>query len=244
MFRKLMARRASEAGGKAPKDKAIIHETVPDEVLYPDGKSPAEQADMSWLDATPPPPTRVAARAAAPAPAPTPAPAPAPRPEASVEPTPAPAPIVTDTAPVFASVRDGIANEDSDPAAVNPPLASQDGRPPFPYGWLVVVEGPGVGNWFPLYRGVSHIGMGEGRTVALEFGDARLLPAQHAALSYSEERHAFSLGGNAGVRVNGEERHPGTALRDGDVFTVGGTSLRLVALCSQNFHWSENLNAR
>ncbi len=112
-------------------------------------------------------------------------------------------------------------------------------RPRFPYGWLVIVEGPGVGEWFLLERGVSHIGSAEGQTVRLDFDDATVAPIRHAAVAYDEGRDAFVLdsGPEAAVRLNGTAARSQATLRDGDVISVGGTSLRLVALCSSNFHW-------
>ena len=116
-------------------------------------------------------------------------------------------------------------------------------RPRFPCGWLVVVEGPGVGEWFVLERGVTHIGSGEGQTVHLDFGDTSVAPQQHAALAYDDDRQLFVLEGalDASVRVNGVPQEAALTLRDGDVVSLGRTSLRLVALCSPNFHWASEL---
>jgi hypothetical protein len=234
MLRKLMGRKRQSGEqtdrGSVKEDKAIIHHTVPDEVLYPDRPAPSA-ADMSWLDTAP-----VKARGEDNS---TP---PAFEPSAPAQ-EPAPAPAVSKVAPV---------RKVEPPAAPKPvqlraldmaPNARTDGRPRFPYGWLVVVEGPGTGEWFPLERGMSHIGSSEGQTVQLDFGDAGVVQDRHAALGYDEERHAFVVSSDAAFRVNGVEQTGAASLRDGDVFTVSGTSLRLVALCSQNFHWAEHIAA-
>ena len=234
MLRKLIGRKRHSGDqtdrGSADEDKAIIHQSVPDEVLYPDRPAPSV-ADMSWLDTAP------AKDRDDEKPIPSSS-----KPSAVVQ-SPALAPAVSKVAPV---------SKAEPPAAPKPmqlrasdmaPNARTDGRPRFPYGWLVIVEGPGTGEWFPLERGMSHIGSSEGQTVQLDFGDAGVVPDRHAALGYDEERHAFVVSSDATFRVNGVEQTGTASLRDGDVFTVSGTSLRLVALCSQNFHWAEHIAA-
>lgn len=221
MFGKLFGSKTAEQ--EIPgKDRAIIHETVPDEVLYPDGKPGPEGKDMSWLDAKPENRTERPPVAEKPAPAPA-------QPKARPPARPQTAPATPPVAPEMNA---------------NAPIEVVGDRPPFPYGWLVVVEGPGTGAWFPLLRGRSDIGVDAGQTIRLAFGDPGIAAERHASLAYDETRHAFILSGEAALRLNGSGLGAPTTLRDGDVFTLGGTSLRLVALCSQNFHWAEKLMGR
>ena len=133
------------------------------------------------------------------------------------------------------------ADSDTDPEVLNDievnPAAAARAR--YPHGWLVVVEGPGIGEWFVLERGVSHIGSADGQTVCLNFGDNSVAPVRHAELSYNQELHVFELqhtGRNA-VRLNGTAPKFPVKLRDGDIISVGETSLRLVGLCTPNFNW-------
>lgn len=234
MLGKLIGRK-KKSGEKAERgstveDKAIIHQSVPDEVLYPDRPAPSA-ADMSWLDrgtakdtAETPSAQEVPVASVGTAPiAPVP-------PVARRKPVPASKPRV-ETKPLAARIPD------------QAPNASSEGRPRYPYGWLVVVEGPGTGEWFPLERGRTLIGRAPGQTVQLDFGDAGIAAERHTELGYDEERHGFVVQSDTGFRVNGVERNGAMPLRDGDVFTVSGTSLRLVALCSQNFHWAEHIAA-
>lgn len=219
MLRKFMGRQRSpdDARNKdRKKDKAIIHQTVPEAVLNPGGQDAPEE-DRSWLDAVPLvdssepiAPVRDAPRSAQPA--------------VIDEPNP-------DGADEFRADLKKLVGQE--------PNGLASARPRFPYGWLVVVEGPGVGEWFLLERGVSHVGSADGQTVRLDFGDDSVAPVRHAALAYDEEHHAFVLdsGPNAAVRLNGTAAHPQVTLRDGDVISIGATSLRLVALCSPNFYW-------
>ena len=201
-------------------DKAIVHQTVPDGVLEPRGGSEGAP-DMSWMDAIPVTASRETS-------APEPEQRQPERPAASSQ------EIETDT--------DGISGpqaglEQLSEQAANPTASA---RPRFPFAWLVVVEGAGVGEWFVLERGVTHIGSAEGQTVRLDFGDVSVAPTRHLALVYDEGCHAFVLDNDTvePVRLNGAEAPLRATLRDGDVISLGGTSLRLATLCSPNFHWS------
>lgn len=206
MLGKLFGRNGS---GKPKKDVAIIHQSVPDEVLNIQPKHP-ETLDTSWMDSTNIVDKPASAKTRT-------------LPAAKVQPPNPPA--KTQDPPAAPSV---FAN----------PKAASGMR--CPHGWLVVVEGPGVGEWFVLEGGVSQIGRDADQTVPLTFGDTSIASMCHAQLSYDEVQHAFVLdnAGENGVRVNGVVANRPATLRDGDVITVAGTSLRLVALCSPNFNWS------
>lgn len=209
MLGKMFGRKSGE---KPKKDVAIIHQSVPDEVLNIQPKHP-ETLDTSWMDNTnvvdKPKPAKTRTPPAA-APQQT-------QPSAEVQAAPkAPA----------------------KPSAFANPKAATGVR--CPHGWLVVVEGAGVGEWFVLEGGVTQIGQDADQTVPLIFGDPSIAPRCHAQLSYDDTQHVFVLdnAGESGVRVNGVAANRPETLRDGDVITVGGTSLRLVALCSPNFNWN------
>ena len=222
MFGKLKGRRGPSEKSKG-RDKAIIHQTVPEEV-FADDRAMVPSSDMSWLDQAPAKKPNGETSSPALAKEPPKRPAPAARPKAPAKPpqdtlilTPQPAPSPTG---------------DANAAAAH--------RPKFPCGWLVVVEGPGVGEWFVLEHGVSHIGRSQGQTVQVDFGDASIAGEKHAILSYDDARHTFVVhGGDGSVRVNGIPLKGGSDLRDGDVIAIGSTGLRLVSLCSRNFNWNE-----
>lgn len=196
--------------GSATEEVAIVHQSVPDEVLYPD-RNPAEPKDMSWLDAMP-----------------------------QVDKVPV-APVASGPAATTAAAPERVTKEApvTQPVVEEPPNPVTDGRPRFPYGWLVVVEGETTGEWFPLERGTSSIGAADGCTIPLGTGRQG-----RVALSFDEVRHGFVLRSDAAVRVNGVERRGSIDLRDGDTIALGSQSVRLVALCSQNFHWAEDIAAQ
>jgi hypothetical protein len=199
-------------------DKPIVHQSVPDEVL----NKPAEDAppaDMSWMDSTP-------------------------IPQKATQPQPEVVETVSESQPEAQEVAGQAWDAGSDTgtetpknAAANPPT---EDRVKYPHGWLVVVEGAGVGEWFVLEGGVSHIGREEGQTVRLDYGDSSIAPVRHAELTYNEKFHVFELGdgGQSAVRLNGTVPRLPAKLRDGDVISVGETSLRLVGLCTPNFNWN------
>lgn len=191
-------------------DALLMNEANPERLLEPE-KKPAE-SDMSWLDSAP----ALKEPAAPVAPSAPPKKAEAATPEAPLSPAP---------------------RSEPKPATRPAPNAAAGARPSHPYGWLVVVEGPETGSWHVLERGLSQIGSAEGQTVKLA-GD--VAPERHAELYYDETRHAFVLygGKHVPVRLNGIEIREPSILRDGDVIALGGTALRLVALCSQNFSWA------
>ena len=212
------------------KDKAIVHQSVPEEVLFPNGRKTSE-SDTSWMDdvfeekAKAEPSEKAAPLDDVP---PTPAyvaPARSAKPAAAAKPVP------------HAAAQPGAVRvESNDPPLAFPsatPNARTDDRPRFPVGWLVTVEGEGVGNWVPLEEGVSTLGGASDATIPLGKGGA--------AIAYDPAANVFSISATAAqnVRLNGTPISGPSRLRDGDVIGFEGMALKLVALCSGNFRWSE-----
>ena len=209
MFRRL------KSGRK--KDKAIVHQSVPDEVLYPEGK-PDVEADMSWLDDV------GHGRSVSAAPAPSAPQAPAPQRRTPVTARPTSQPVQRQDAPKPSpAIFQATAN------------AASEGRPSKPVGWLVVVEGNGVGDWFVLEGGVTSIGGSDTQTIRLASEAANA----DAAIAYDPASHTFAVSASdsTAIRLNGVAISGMRQIRDGDVVTIGGTALRLVALCGPNFQW-------
>lgn len=111
----------------------------------------------------------------------------------------------------------------------------------FPVGWIVVVSGPGRGSSFSLFNGASQIGRGEDQAIKLDFGDNSVSRSNHAAIAYDDEQRAFFLGhgGKANlVRLNNKPVLSTEEISDGDLIRIGETTLRFVALCSDEFDWN------
>ncbi|MDJ1006659.1 MAG: FHA domain-containing protein [Paracoccaceae bacterium] len=113
----------------------------------------------------------------------------------------------------------------------------------FPVGWLVVTQGEGFGHSFSLLSGVSKIGRGDDQAVQLDFGDTSISRDNHAAIAFDEELNQFFLGhgGKSNVvRLNGKPVLSTEELYDGDEIRIGETTLKFIALCSEDFTWAEN----
>ena len=112
----------------------------------------------------------------------------------------------------------------------------------FPVGWLVVTKGEGFGHSFSLLSGVSKIGRGEDQAVKLDFGDTAISRDNHAAIAFDEELNQFFLGhgGKSNVvRLNGKPVLSTEELFDGDEIRIGETTLKFIALCSDEFTWAD-----
>jgi len=110
----------------------------------------------------------------------------------------------------------------------------------FPVGWIIVVEGPGYGTAFALFNGVSQIGRGDDQAIKLDYGDNSISRENHAAVAYDSETNKFFLGhgGKANlVRLNDNPVLSTEEIKNADVIRIGETTLRLVALCGENFNW-------
>ncbi len=110
----------------------------------------------------------------------------------------------------------------------------------FPVGWIVVVNGPGRGASFSVFNGVSQIGRGEDQAIKLDFGDNSISRSNHAAIAYDNEQRSFFLGhgGKANlVRLNDKPVLSTEEISNSDLIRIGETTLRFVALCSNEFDW-------
>lgn len=123
--------------------------------------------------------------------------------------------------------------------------ARPSGQSMYPVGWIVIADGPGRGNAFTLFDGVSQIGRGEDQAVRLDFGDNTISRSNHAAVAYDRETRAFFLGhgGKANlVRLNGAPVLSTEPLHSGAEIRIGETTLRFIALCGEGFDWDGGQN--
>lgn len=128
------------------------------------------------------------------------------------------------------------------PAIPEPDAAEPAERVTFPVGWILVVNGPGRGESFPLINGLSTIGRGADQIVRLDFGDAAVSRSSHAAIAFEQKKKTFVLGhGNKAniVRLNDTPVISNEEVKNGDLIRVGETTLRLVTLVSKDFDWAD-----
>lgn len=115
-------------------------------------------------------------------------------------------------------------------------------RERFPVGWLVIVEGPGLGHAFSLFAGASMIGRGEDQVIRLDFGDLSISRQNHAAIAYDEEQNKFYLGHGGKSNIIRRNARPVLSteeLHHADLIRIGETTLRFVALCGSDFKWHD-----
>jgi hypothetical protein len=106
--------------------------------------------------------------------------------------------------------------------------------------WLVVIKGPGRGEYCPVFYGQNSIGRGENQRIRLNFGDTRITRDSHAFLIYDDMARKFFLRDNGKanlLRLNEAPVMVPTEVKDRDQISLGETVLLFVALCGQEFDW-------
>ena len=110
-------------------------------------------------------------------------------------------------------------------------------------GWLVVVGGPGLGAFRPIYEGNNTIGRASTQRIPLDFGDEAISSEEQAYLRYDSIDRKFLLVPNLAktniVAVNDKKPTGAVELSPMDLVTVGRTQLAFVAFCGMEFDWSE-----
>jgi hypothetical protein len=115
-------------------------------------------------------------------------------------------------------------------------------------GWLVVVGGPGLGAFRPIFEGNNTVGRGRSNRIAIDFGDESISADEQAYLRYDSSDRSFLFVPNLSktnvVSVN--DRRPTGAVRLAamDVITMGRTQLAFVPFCGEEFDWSELVEER
>ena len=110
-------------------------------------------------------------------------------------------------------------------------------------GWLVVVGGPGLGAFRPVYEGNNAIGRSKDQRVPIDFGDATISSEEQAYIRYDSMDRSFLFVPNLSktniVAINDKKPTGAVKLELMDVITMGRTQLAFVPFCSEEFDWSE-----
>ncbi|MEQ1615857.1 MAG: FHA domain-containing protein [Hyphomicrobiaceae bacterium] len=110
-------------------------------------------------------------------------------------------------------------------------------------GWLVVVGGPGLGSFRPIFEGNNTVGRAASQRVALDFGDDAISSEEQAYIRYDSAERAFLFVPNLAktniVSVNGKRPTAAVGLAAMDVILMGRTQLVFVPFCGADFDWSE-----
>jgi hypothetical protein len=110
-------------------------------------------------------------------------------------------------------------------------------------GWLVIIGGPGLGAYRPIFEGNNTIGRNAGQRIPIDFGDDAISAEEQAFLRYDSADRQFLLVPNLAktnvIAIN--EMKPTAAVRLAamDVITMGRTQLVFVPFCGADFDWSE-----
>lgn len=107
-------------------------------------------------------------------------------------------------------------------------------------GWLVIIEGPGKGNFVKLGFGMNAIGRSSDSRVSIDFGDDQISRENHALLTYDTKNQKFYIqhGGGANLTYlgNAPVLQP-YELTGNEVISIGNTKLYFVPFCGANFNW-------
>lgn len=110
-------------------------------------------------------------------------------------------------------------------------------------GWLVILDGPGKGNFRPIFKGSNTIGRATGQRVPIDFGDDAISSEKQAFLTYDERKRSYQLVPNLErpnlVYHNDAALTSNVDLRAHDKVMMGRTTLLFVPLCGPDFDWGE-----
>ena len=110
-------------------------------------------------------------------------------------------------------------------------------------GWLVIVGGPGLGAYRPIFEGNNTIGRSPGQRVPVDFGDEAISSEEQAYIRYDSADRSFLFVPNLAktnvVSVNEKRPTAAVPLTAMDVITMGRTQLVFVPFCGSEFDWSE-----
>lgn len=110
-------------------------------------------------------------------------------------------------------------------------------------GWLVVLNGPGKGNFRPIFSGSNTIGRSAGQRIPVDFGDDAISSEKQAFLVYDGRKRQYQLVPNLErpnlVHLNDSALLANAELNAHDKITMGRTTLLFVPLCGPDFDWGD-----
>lgn len=112
-----------------------------------------------------------------------------------------------------------------------------------PVGWLVIVDGPGKGNFGVLRNGLNSIGRNKTERISLDYGDQEISRANHATVTYDPKGKKFYIQQGSGTNLVYVNDQPVLTPQQLEPFThvqIGSTILRFIPLCGRAFDWDTN----
>ena len=115
-------------------------------------------------------------------------------------------------------------------------------------GWLVVVGGPGMGAFRPIFEGNNTIGRASTQRIPLDFGDDAISSEEQAYIRYDGNERSFLFVPNLAktnvVSVNSKRPTGAVELAPMDLITIGRTQVAFVPFCGAEFDWGEIADAK
>ena len=115
-------------------------------------------------------------------------------------------------------------------------------------GWLVVVGGPGMGSFRPIFEGNNTLGRAQTQRIPLDFGDDTISSEEQAYIRYDSAARSFLFVPNLAktnvVSINDKRPTAAVELNQMDVITIGRTQLVFVPFCGAEFDWAELTDAK
>jgi hypothetical protein len=109
-------------------------------------------------------------------------------------------------------------------------------------GWLVVVGGPGIGHYRPVFEGNNTVGRSEANRIPIDFGDEAISSEEQGYIRYDSSERSFLFVPNLAktnvVSVNDKKPTGAVTLSAMDVITMGRTQLVFVPFCGSEFDWA------
>ncbi|HEX2841748.1 FHA domain-containing protein [Hyphomicrobium sp.] len=109
-------------------------------------------------------------------------------------------------------------------------------------GWLVVVGGPGIGQFRPIFEGNNPMGRAASNRIPIDFGDDAISAEEQAYIRYDSAERSFLFVPNLAktnvVSLNEKRPTGAVELTQMDVITMGRTQLVFVPFCGPDFDWA------
>lgn len=109
-------------------------------------------------------------------------------------------------------------------------------------GWLVVVGGPGIGQFRPIFEGNNSMGRGASNRIPIDFGDDAISAEEQAYIRYDSSERSFLFVPNLAktnvVSLNDKRPTGAVELAQMDVITMGRTQIVFVPFCGPDFDWA------
>ena len=106
-------------------------------------------------------------------------------------------------------------------------------------GWLVCIKGPERGRDFRIHSDYNYIGRSERMDICVR--DETISRENHAVIGYDLKEQLFYFAPASGrgiVRLNGKALLTTAELKSHDQLEIGKSTFLFIALCGEQFHWT------